>query len=200
MPAQQRFKADDAAVDQADFRLVAGADAVVAHDLARVVELAGAGARFVHHLAIEHVDAAAAAVFQFIQRGIGAFHQLRSVASVFGIDGAADAHAAMQRLAAVGDRRLQLQQKLVGDAENILLVFDIADHHGELVAAEAGDERMRIHAGAEPFTQDPQQMVARRVAQRVVHQLEVVKIQQHQPKRLFAVQGALHLLLQLFLE
>ena len=59
---------------------------------------------------------------------------------------------------------------------------------------------MRIHAGAEPFTQNPQQMVARRVAQRVVHQLEVVKIQQHQPEGLVAMQGALHLLLQLFLE
>lgn len=57
----------------------------------------------------------------------------------------------MQRLAAVGDRRLQLQQKLVGDAENILLVFDVADHDGELVAAEARDERMGIHAGAEPL-------------------------------------------------
>lgn len=43
-------------------------------------------------------------------------------------------------------------------------------------------------------------MIARRVAQRIVHQFEMVKIQQHQPERLVAVQGALHLLLQLFLE
>lgn len=159
-----------------------------------------ARAGLVHHLAIEHIDAAAAAVFQLIQRGIGAFHQFRSVAGIFGVDGAADAHAAMQRLATVGDRRLQLQQKLVGDAENILLVFNVADYHREFVPPEAGDERMRIHAGAEPFTQNPQQMVARRVAQRVVHQLEVVKIQQHQPEGLVAMQGTLHLLLQLFLE
>lgn len=76
MPAQQRFEADDAAIGEADLRLVVGANAIIAHDLARVVELTGAGAGFVHHLAVEHVDATAAAFFQFIQRGIGALHQL----------------------------------------------------------------------------------------------------------------------------
>ena len=56
--------------------------------------------------------------------------------------------------------------------------------HGELVAAHAGDDVGFAHARAQPLGDDLEQLVADRMAERVVHRLEPVEIETQHRERL----------------
>ena len=91
---------------------------------------------------------------------------------------AADAEArGHEALAAVElHRRAQGAGQAVGDAAGGDSRRPSRDHHGELVAAEAGDHVAGAQHAAQPLGDDLEQAVAGAVAERVVDDLEVVEV------------------------
>ena len=72
-------------------------------------------------------------------------------------------------------------------------VLQFLEHHGELVAAQACDQILLPHGGAQAPRDLPEQLVPGGVAQRVVHQLEAIEVQEQRqlvPVALRARQGA----------
>ena len=67
---------------------------------------------------------------------------------------------------------------------------DVFLQHGEFVAAEAGDHVGLAHAALEPSAIDLQQLVADRMAQRVVDVLEVIEIEIMHGELIVAALGA----------
>nr|BFE70401.1 hypothetical protein GCM10020092_037020 [Actinoplanes digitatis] len=63
-------------------------------------------------------------------------------------------------------------------------VLGVLHDDGELVAAEPSEQFGRAQAGAQPFGDDDQYVVASLVSQRVVDLLEAVQVQQEQRRRL----------------
>ena len=91
--------------------------------------------------------------------------------------GDADAEADRQQLAAGLDRELEGLHDALGDRlGGALCVVGVVQAHGELVAAEAGDLVLRAHARAQAIGDRDEQLVADRVAERVVDGLEVVDV------------------------
>ena len=58
--------------------------------------------------------------------------------------------------------------------------FDVLEQHGELVAAESSEQVAFANAACEPLHDRAQQHVAGLVAERLVHDLEPVEIEQQQ--------------------
>jgi hypothetical protein len=79
------------------------------------------------------------------------------------------------------DRLAQRSQDPLGQDERIALVFD---QDGELVPTQPGDRVARSGRAPQPFGHPDEQAVARRVAEAVIHGLEVVQVGQdhrHRP-------------------
>ncbi|MNT77782.1 hypothetical protein D3C72_2169360 [compost metagenome] len=62
-------------------------------------------------------------------------------------------------------------------AAHIFLLADVGQHDGEFVAAQAGQRVLLAQVLGQALGQQAQQLVAKCVAQRVVHALEVVQVQ-----------------------
>jgi hypothetical protein len=67
-----------------------------------------------------------------------------------------------------------------GDLGRLVDRSDTLEHHGELVAAEAGGEVGGAQVQPQPVGDPDQQQVARRVAERVVDRLEPVEVDEEQ--------------------
>jgi hypothetical protein len=74
------------------------------------------------------------------------------------------------------DRLGQLGEQLVRRAERALLVVEMGEQDGELVAAEARGGVGRAQTGADPACEAAQEPVSDRLAERVVDRLEAVEV------------------------
>ena len=77
---------------------------------------------------------------------------------------------------------------------------DVGDQDEELVAAEPGDDVGRPHRASQPVGHDAQELVARRVAVAVVHELEVVEVDEEHGDGEVAAMRACDRLLEVLLE
>ena len=94
--------------------------------------------------------------------------------------GDADREADVERLLAGRDRHHERLERALGDLHGAPLGILVADHeHGELVAAEPGDDVVAADRVHEPGRDAAQQLVADRVPERVVDALEVVEVDEH---------------------
>ena len=84
----------------------------------------------------------------------------------------------------------RLSPILVASVSTLAHVRNIVLQHGELVAAEAGDQVGLAHAALETIGDRPQQRVADRMSQRVIDILEVVEIEIVDGERTGAALGA----------
>ena len=110
-----------------------------------------------------------------IEREVGVLHQGDAVRPVTGRDGDADAGGTDRLMAAQIDRTFETGLDLVGERGEILVRIDALDQHREFVPAEPrdlclGQVLAQVNGGF------AQQRIARRMAHRVVDDLEIVEV------------------------
>ena len=88
------------------------------------------------------------------------------------------------------ERALQLLLDALGQVDGVALALDVLEQDRELVAAQARDEVRRAQHRLQAPREVHQQLVARLVAERVVHHLEAVEVEVHHREALLRV--ALH--------
>ena len=76
------------------------------------------------------------------------------------------------------ERRLQAVQDALGDDRRLARVADVVEQQRELVAAQPRDRVVRAQRRFEPARDGLQQLVAGRVAERVVDDLEAVEVEE----------------------
>ena len=107
---------------------------------------------------------------------VGVAHQLARAVASASAGGDADAGADADRLAAGRHALGERGEDPLGDDDDVLGPVEAVEQHRELVAAEARDGVGRAHARAQALGDRDQQLVADRVAERVVDGLEVVEV------------------------
>jgi hypothetical protein len=91
-------------------------------------------------------------------------------------------------VARLGHRPVHGHLQAPGDHQGFVLIHDLAQH-GELVAAEPGDEILAAEGLFEPPGDPPQQLVAGVMAEAVVDHLEPVEVEEHQCHLAAALSG-----------
>ena len=96
------------------------------------------------------------------------------------VEGDADARSDEHLFADDGERPAQGADDALGDRGRAVLVLEVLEEHGELVAAHAGRGVALAQAALQTGGDRHQELVADRVAEAVVHRLEVVEVdEQH---------------------
>jgi hypothetical protein len=199
LPAHERLDAGDAATVELDDRLVVDLELAGLDRRRQVGTELEAVDRAAMELLLEDADRTDAALLRAVHRDVGVAQQVvdRSGAGVERhADGGRDREAAPVEVEVgaqhVGDA--------LGDGERGALVRDVAEQHGELVAAQArGDVVGAQHAG-DAGGDVAQQGVARGVAEAVVDDLEVVEVEEQHRDVLIVLAGGGKRALQPLLE
>ena len=176
VPADQRLGADDLAVVHVDLRLVEQLQLAALERVAQAaLEVETLGGLLAHRV-VEDLAARLAELLRAVHGGVGVAQQRLRVGDADRQRTHAEARG-HEALAAVElDRRAQGAGQAVGDAAGGDLATGAGDHHGELVAAEAGDHVAGTQHAAQALGDDLEQAVAGPVAERVVDDLEVVEV------------------------
>ena len=124
-----------------------------------------------------------------VHRDVRAADQRADVRPVVGRQRDADARAELDGDAADLERALERVEQPERELGRGAAVGQVAQQHGELVAAEPGQGVAAAQRLAQPGGDLPQQRVALVVAQRVVDLLEAVEVDQQQADELAAVAG-----------
>jgi len=180
LPAQQRLGADHAAAQHVDDRLVAEHELAALERLAQPLlagdapdVLGAAGGR------PPAGDPVAPGLLGLVHRRVGALQELLGVAAV--VREAGDPDAGRDRLlrGALDRQRLAQQaEHLLGDAQRVLVVDQVGNEDRELVAAQTRAGVALAQAASDALRGEAQQRVARQVAERVVHALEAVEVEE----------------------
>ena len=86
----------------------------------------------------------------------------------------------------------QLVKELLRHGGGLARIGDLLQQHAELVAADARDEVVAAHRGAQARGDDLQQAIADVVAERVVHRLEVVEVDEEERRGLLVAPRVRH--------
>ena len=124
-----------------------------------------------------------------VHRDVRAADQRADVRPVVGRQGDADARAELDGDAADLERALERVEQPERELGRGAAVRQVAQQHGELVAAEPGQGVAAAQRLAQPGGHLPEQRVALVVAERVVDLLEAVEVDQQQADELAAVAG-----------
>ncbi|MNS88732.1 hypothetical protein D3C72_1227200 [compost metagenome] len=200
LPAQQGFEPDDFACVDIDFGLVVGRDELIANDFPGLVNLRRRTHCGLMHLLAEQAHTTATDRFHVVQGSVGAFEQPRCIACIARIQGAANAHAAIDGLAGVGDGGVDLLANDFCQIQQVVFVRNMTDCNCEFVATQASKHRVGGKQRSQPAGEYAQQVVPCDMAERVVDVLEMVQIQQHDAKLQVMFAGMLDDLLNLGLE
>ena len=178
----------DRAAREVDLRLVVQLELVALERAAQLASRAAARARVrcVHLGGEELVALRPDCLARYI-----AASALRSSASASspsaGNSGDADARGDEGLLAVQRHRLRQALEHLLRHQRRVLGARQVGEHHGELVAADARHGVAAAHRALQALRDLAQQRVARGVAEPVVHQLEVVQVdEQHAERRVAA--------------
>ena len=176
LPAHERLGGDDVAAGEAGDRLVLDRE-LAARDrlLELLLEPVAAQDRGVH-AALEARPAALALLLGLVHGDVGVADQLARAGRLGVVGGDADAGADADRLVAGRHALGERGEDPLGDHHDVLGPVEAVEQDGELVAAEARDGVARAHARAQALGDRDQQLVADRVAERVVDGLEVVDV------------------------
>ena len=131
----------------------------------------------------------AAGPLGLVDRGIGDLHQLDAVVGVVGEGRHAGAQRHLGALAGGADELAGHDPDAVGHRHH-LGGRAVRQQHDELLAADAGDDVDRAGMEAEGFADAAEDLVALAVPVRVVDQLEVVDVEEHQAQGLAGPAGA----------
>ena len=100
-------------------------------------------------------------------------------------DGQGDADADGEEDVAALDmeRPAQVFEQPFGNRHGVFGVLHVFEQHHELVAAEPAEDVVGSQQRAQPLGESDQHLVARRVAEAVVDDLEVVQVEEHDRDR-----------------
>ena len=135
----------------------------------------------VHLFRIELV-AVLAAPLDVVHRDIGVLDQHLFRLARLRVQGDPDAGAHEQLVPVDHERRVQAVQDLGGDHDHIVLRAYLGQQQGELIPAKAGQGVAPAQAALQALGHGLEQPVAHGVAERVVHDLETVQIEEHDPQ------------------
>ena len=180
LPPHQGLGPDHAAVGEVDLGLVvqtqltaldsAPQSALQHHLLAHlVVQVLG-----------EVAEAVAPRVLGAVHRRVGVLDQVVRAGAIARKQADADAGRDEHLLLAVAERRGELAQDALRHLAHDLRIDGVRDHDGELVTAQARHSVGVAQALREPSSDLFEQGVAGEMAERVVHHLEAVEIDEHQ--------------------
>ena len=174
LPARQRLEADDLAVD-AGLRLIIDHQLALLDGGAKIVQERAALAQALIHVGLEEADRPASFGLGPVERGIGVGEERRPVHAVDRIErdphAEPDAQAMPLDLELVGDGG----EEPLGQPRGVGRSRAFGHDHGELVAAEAGEERA-LERRAQALRDRAQEPVAGRMTEDVVDLLEPVEI------------------------
>ena len=179
LPAHQRFECSDPTGAQLVDRLVVHHELAALGRAAQVHFEIEALDRGKVHLAREHAYAVLPVSLGGVHREIGVAQHLVGVCTD-GSERDSDARGRGHVLRAEHDGFLQRDEDAFRDLVRHVAVIEVVDEHRELVAAESGCGVALAQAPGEPVADDAEQVVTGRVAEAVVHGLEVVEVdEQH---------------------
>jgi hypothetical protein len=147
--------------------------------------------RALAHRIVEDLVARLARLLGAVHGRIGVAQQRMGVVLARPAEADADAGRDVAALAVEHERLAQRVGQPSRDLQRVGLARDAGQQHGELVAAEAGDDVAGTQHAAQPLGHAAEQPVAGAVAQRVVDHLEVVEVdEQHRHALALGVQRA----------
>ena len=175
-PTAERLDAHHHFPAVVDDRLIGDPQAVVLDRGAQLVfqELALDQVRI--HRRVVDAGSIAALVLRPVERQIGMAHDVGRAADILVDDGDADAGADDDGLIGDGVGRADGGDHARGDRLQGRVIEAAGGDDGELVAAEPGDHVVATQGAGEPLGDAADELVADRVAERVVDILEVVEI------------------------
>ncbi|MNM59370.1 hypothetical protein D3C81_706210 [compost metagenome] len=177
LPAQQRLIAGNAAGLLVDHRLVVQLQLAQVQRGAQVGFHQAALARGDVQFDVEALVAVAAVALGLVQRHVGVAQQLLGLVAVIRRNGNADAHPHRELVPLDLERRADRVDQALRSVACGLPALQAGQHHGKLVAAQAGQGVVFAQLAAQALAQRAQQFVAKGVAQRIVDVLEVVQVQ-----------------------
>ena len=177
IPANQRLEAADFVAREVDHWLIVELELAGGQRLAQILLHDATGLHLQVHRRLEEAECAAAVALCAVQREVGIAQQFVGPQPVARPDRDADAgadHGLMavdvERLADRCDDALRQRSRLGG-------IGDRGLHDDEFVAAHPRDGVGVADQGAQPLGDDLQQLVAGRMAERIVDGLELIEIE-----------------------
>src|SRR5216684_1308861 len=178
LPAHQRLRAGDLAGRQRHHRLVVETELAALQRAAQVgLELEQLH-RAVVHGGVELYAASAALRLGAIEGGVCVAQEILGPGVECVAVGDADAHAAEHLLATEHERGAQRVLKTVGHLERIVARLHVLEQDGELVAAQTRHGVARPQTVGQPPPHLGQQLVAARVPEAVVDDLEAIHVEE----------------------
>ena len=179
LPARERLDPDGGPAAQRELGLV------LEHQLPQLDPAAQLGGE---HQAVDRVVVLAGGVdldgplgrLRDVERDVGAAQQLVGGGAVVREAGEADAGADVEQDPVDLERLLERGDQPLGDHAAALRAAGAGRQHGELVAAEAGEQVVAPERGAHAVGHVAEEAVAVGMAERVVDGLEVVEVDQQQ--------------------
>jgi hypothetical protein len=151
-----------------------------------VLQLQAAAGGGVHLLGVE-AEGVAAGALGFVHGGVGVSEQRLDAVAVAREQADAEAGRAVQRTAVEIDRRRQGADQLLRHPGEVLLLGDVRQDNGELVAADPRHQVVGAQRQLQPPCQFAQHPVASLVAEAVVDVLEAIEVDQHHRQDLLAL-------------
>ena len=175
-PAGQRLEAHHLTGVEPHDRLERHADVALLHSAFELAPDREAVDRAVVHGRLEQLDAALAVRLGRVHREVGVAQQLVRRGGGPAARGDADAGAGVHLAARHHDRLVQRVEDPLGHLDHRLGVGSVLEEHRELVAAQPSRRVAGAKAAAQAIGHGHQELVTGTVAQAVVHQLEVVEV------------------------
>ena len=184
VPAQQRFDAGHASRGDVDLRLVVELQLAALERVAQIVLQRQPLQRAAVHRRREHLIRVAARVLGAIHRVVGVRQQRLGRVAVARKKRDADAGGDEQLRPFDLQRQRDRVEHLLRDLRRGVGRLQIGQQDGELVAAHARDRVLLAQRRLQPRGDRFQQLVAGRMAERVVDDLEAIEIEKHHRQRM----------------
>ena len=175
VPAHQRLGGHDRTGLEVDDRLIVDHQLVALEGLPKSVEDVEPVDGSILHGQIEEGAAVLAALLDPVHREVRAPQELLGVERVLR-HGDPDARGHHDLFAAQAERRIEQPADALGRGQGVVEAADALEQHRELVTAEAGDGVRRARRVIDPRGCRRDQLVATRMSEAVIDELEVVEV------------------------
>ena len=192
IPAYQGLEAADFLARQVDDRLVVQLEFACRQRLAQVLLHDAAGLHLQVHHGFEEAERAAAVALGAVEREVGVAQQFVGVRSVAGADRNADADADHGLLAVDVIGLAQRVDDALRQRSGLGGVRDRGLHDHEFIAAHPRDGVGLANEAAQPLGDDPEQLVAAGMAERIVDGLELIEVEMMDGHHFAALNPAQH--------
>ncbi len=182
VPAQQRLETYHLPRGERYLRLVKRQHQIVAKRDAGNIQHGGSPLKIGPHFRFKHGQRPTPAILAHVQRQVRRLQQVGRGVAVHGVDRRAGGGLRIAAVAGVFERLAQQAQRLYYPGHHVLIRFSL-QQHGEFVAAQPAEDGVVAKYLSQAAGEGGEQNIARIMADRVVHFLEMIDVQQHQRER-----------------